>query len=73
MPDYLGDDQRKTKEKDNKEEDKPIKGRTNLVYLLNSIHLIFILALDEAEIALLKSYVSEYVTFILSHFVLSFV
>ncbi|CAF0882878.1 unnamed protein product [Adineta steineri] len=38
MPDYLGDDQRKTKQKDDKEEDKPIK------------------ALDEAEIALLKSY-----------------
>lgn len=27
MPDYLGDDQRKTKTKDDKEEDKPIKGR----------------------------------------------
>jgi hypothetical protein len=26
MPDYLGDDQRKTKVKDEKEEDKPIKG-----------------------------------------------
>ena len=26
MPDYLGDDQRKTKAKDEKEEDKPIKG-----------------------------------------------
>lgn len=38
MPDYLGEDQRKTKQKDDKEEDKPIK------------------ALDEAEIALLKSY-----------------
>ncbi|CAF1307797.1 unnamed protein product [Rotaria socialis] len=38
MPDYLGEDQRKTKQKDEKEEDKPIK------------------ALDEAEIALLKSY-----------------
>ncbi|CAF2607816.1 unnamed protein product [Rotaria sp. Silwood2] len=38
MPDYLGEDQRKTKQKDDKDEDKPIK------------------ALDEAEIALLKSY-----------------
>jgi 26S proteasome regulatory subunit T1 len=38
MPDYLGEDQRKTKQKDEKDEDKPIK------------------ALDEAEIALLKSY-----------------
>ncbi|CAF3270919.1 unnamed protein product [Rotaria socialis] len=38
MPDYLGDDQRKTKQKDDKDEEKPIK------------------ALDEAEIALLKSY-----------------
>ncbi|CAF0731774.1 unnamed protein product [Adineta ricciae] len=38
MPDYLGEDQRKTKQKDDKDDDKPIK------------------ALDEAEIALLKSY-----------------
>lgn len=38
MPDYLGEDQRKTKAKDEKDDDKPIK------------------ALDEAEIALLKSY-----------------
>ncbi|CAF1039080.1 unnamed protein product [Rotaria magnacalcarata] len=38
MPDYLGDDQRKTKQKDDKDDEKPIK------------------ALDEAEIALLKSY-----------------
>ncbi|CAF1011233.1 unnamed protein product [Rotaria sordida] len=38
MPDYLGEDQRKTKQKDDKDNDKPIK------------------ALDEAEIALLKSY-----------------
>jgi hypothetical protein len=28
MPDYLGEDQRKTKQKDDKEEDKPIKGKT---------------------------------------------
>jgi hypothetical protein len=27
MPDYLGDDQRKTKQKDDKEDDKPIKGK----------------------------------------------
>jgi hypothetical protein len=26
MPDYLGEDQRKTKQKDEKDEDKPIKG-----------------------------------------------
>ena len=26
MPDYLGDDQRKTKQKDEKDDDKPIKG-----------------------------------------------
>lgn len=38
MPDYLGEDQRKTKAKDEKDDDKPIK------------------ALDEAEIALIKSY-----------------
>lgn len=38
MPDYLGEDQRKTKAKDEKDDDKPIK------------------ALDEAEIAVLKSY-----------------
>jgi len=38
MPDYLGEDQRKTKVKDEKDDDKPIK------------------ALDEAEIAVLKSY-----------------
>jgi len=38
MPDYLGEDQRKTKIKDEKDDDKPIK------------------ALDEAEIALIKSY-----------------
>jgi hypothetical protein len=28
MPDYLGEDQRKTKQKDEKEEDKPIKGKS---------------------------------------------
>ncbi len=26
MPDYLGEDQRKTKQKDDKDDDKPIKG-----------------------------------------------
>ena len=30
MPDYLGDDQRKTKPKDDKDDDKPIKGRFQL-------------------------------------------
>ncbi len=30
MPDYLGDDQRKTKQKDDKDDDKPIKGKTYL-------------------------------------------
>lgn len=27
MPDYLGEDQRKTKQKDEKDDDKPIKGK----------------------------------------------
>ena len=31
MPDYLGEDQRKTKGKDEKDDDKPIKG--NLLFL----------------------------------------
>jgi hypothetical protein len=33
MPDYLGDDQRKTKQKDDKEEEKPIKG--NVLFYKN--------------------------------------
>jgi len=28
MPDYLGEDQRKTKQKDDKDDDKPIKGKS---------------------------------------------
>jgi len=28
MPDYLGEDQRKTKQKDEKDDDKPIKGKS---------------------------------------------
>ena len=28
MPDYLGEDQRKTKQKDDKDDDKPIKGNS---------------------------------------------
>jgi len=35
MPDYLGDDQRKTKQKDEKENDKPIKG---IIYLYSFIN-----------------------------------
>jgi len=37
MPDYLGDDQRKTKQKDDKDEDKPIKGKLefHLIYIKN--------------------------------------
>jgi hypothetical protein len=58
MPDYLGEDQRKTKQKDEKEEDKPIKGiKYNLISSV--LKPPFFLALDEAEIALLKSYVSQ--------------
>lgn len=34
MPDYLGDDQRKTKQKDDKEEDKPIKGKYRISFVL---------------------------------------
>ena len=41
MPDYLGEDQRKTKQKDDKEEDKPIKGKTNFVTLINTIDFVF--------------------------------
>jgi hypothetical protein len=29
MPDYLGEDQRKTKQKDDKDDDKPIKGNSS--------------------------------------------
>lgn len=28
MPDYLGEDQRKTKSKDEKDDDKPIRGKS---------------------------------------------
>ncbi len=35
MPDYLGEDQRKTKQKDDKDDDKPIKG--NLSFPLFNI------------------------------------
>lgn len=58
MPDYLGEDQRKTKAKDEKEGDKPIKGEAISNGWLD--RLFFFSALDEAEIALLKSYVSEW-------------
>ena len=34
MPDYLGEDQRKTKQKDEKEEDKPIKGNFQDCFLM---------------------------------------
>ena len=62
--DYLGKDQRRTKDVE-KKEDKPIKGKT---IILKTIYIIFQdfnfkmklirIALDEAEIALLKTYVS---------------
>lgn len=62
MPDYLGEDQRKTKVKDEKDDDKPIKGfssssnsNSNSKYFSSSV---LFSALDEAEIAVLKSYVS---------------
>ena len=38
MPDYLGDDQRKTKQKDDKEEDKPIKGKSKVLSINPSCH-----------------------------------
>lgn len=61
MPDYLGEDQRKTKQKDEKDEDKPIKGNFIDDFSGNQIRNddVILLALDEAEIALLKSYVSS--------------
>lgn len=65
MPDYLGNDMRKTKEGEEKEE-KEIKGiflfRWNIFFSISKnwlwllSRLISILALDEADIALLKSY-----------------
>lgn len=67
MPDHLGDDMRKTKS-DDSEKEKEIKCKKNLI--LNLIILVlhnctnlflfifYILALDEGDIALLKTYVS---------------
>lgn len=57
--DYLGKDQRKVKE-DKSKEDKPIKGTYFLQHLIqfnNYLNMFLIEALDEAEIALLKTYV----------------
>jgi hypothetical protein len=36
MPDYLGEDQRKTKQKDEKVEDKPIKGNIFRYFFVKS-------------------------------------
>ncbi len=63
MPDkdYLGKDQRKTKD-DTPKDDKPIKGLFMPIQAMcsgdDSLFMVC-LALDEAEIALLKSYVSS--------------
>ena len=41
MPDYLGEDQRKSKPTDNKEEEKPIKGRLDPVVELLDLSALF--------------------------------
>jgi hypothetical protein len=43
MPDYLGDDQRKTKQKDDKTEDKPIKGKHPLNLFIIKNTFVFLL------------------------------
>lgn len=56
MPDHLGDDMRKTKDK-KEEPEKDIKGIVSINVIIN-LHLDFFTALDEGDIALLKTYVS---------------
>ncbi len=64
MPDYLGDDMRKTKKDEPEKEEKEIKCKYELRYpmvddiIRNFNYLVFCTALDEADIALLKTYVS---------------
>jgi len=43
MPDYLGEDQRKTKQKDDKDDDKPIKGKSEFYLIdINNIMMSFL-------------------------------
>lgn len=59
MPDHLGEDMRKTKADDTKEE-KEIKGSYNclcLFFALTNVCL-YVSALDERDIEILKTYVS---------------
>lgn len=41
MPDYLGEDQRKTKPKDEKDEDKPIKGSSSSDFLFSKRNFLY--------------------------------
>ena len=61
MPDHLGDDMRKTKNEDVKEE-KDIKGwcaDSVVLSLSDYLFLLCITALDERDIEILKTYVSH--------------
>lgn len=67
MPDYLGDDMRKTKKDEPETEEKEIKckisrlpyrSRSYFKFCTLSIR-VYVLVLDEADIALLKTYVSS--------------
>ena len=63
MPDFLGDDQRKTKPDDGNEE--KIRGQPYSHYCNNVfIALYTCLALDEGDIEILKAYVSIHSGFI---------
>lgn len=58
--DYLGKDMRKLRKEDNKEEEeKEIKSKMNNL-LISSQWILLFSALDEGDIALLKSYVSSF-------------
>ena len=60
MPDHLGDDMRKTKVEENKEE-KEIKGMFLILLILKAFFKLFCFlstALDERDIEILKTYVS---------------
>ena len=68
--DYLGKDQRRTKD-DKPVEEKPIKGNVVIFRIVIFIMWLFLhihfLALDEAEIQLLKSYVRNRIYFVCSN------